>query len=57
MSKTRSELNTVVESEMLSKTVKDIQQSELHSALIAACMCSEKQHMQTTPVNIYLGPL
>ena len=42
MSKTRSELNTVVESETLSKTVKDIPQSELHSVLTAACMCRDK---------------
>ena len=42
----------VVESETLSKTVKYIQHSELHSALTAACMCRDKQHMQTNPVNI-----
>ena len=50
---------TVVENAMLSRTSSIqncIQHSQLHaelrSALIATCMCRDKQHMQIIPVNI-----
>ena len=35
----------------LHKPNNDIQRSELHSAIIAACMCRDKQYMQINPVN------